>query len=448
MGCFRFLLFVAALVACPVLPPAQNAKAQKIQQYMLAANKLQGFSGSILVARNGEVLSSGGYGMANAEWNNPNRPSTKFRIGSLTKQFTAMAVMILQEHKALSVTDPICKYVRNCPASWRAISIHELLTHTSGIPDYTEFPKYEETQALPTSVGGLIDRFCTLPLRFTPGDKFEYTNSGYVLLGAIIEKAAGKPYPQFLQEAIFRPLGMHNTGYDNNRLVLAERASGYTKDGSEIKNATYIDMSVPFAAGGLYSTVGDLLLWDQALYTERLMSHQSLEAMFTPYMDMVGYGWAVSPLFNRKMFHHNGSIDGFVSNIARFPADKVLIVVLSNFEQAPVDVITKDLAAIVFGESYELPKAKNIVKLESSLYDSCVGRYQITADLVLTVTRKGDHLFGQLSGQSQEQFELLPQSPTKWFSKEPPVDIVFGKGGDGMINSLNLNGQYTGKKIN
>jgi CubicO group peptidase (beta-lactamase class C family) len=237
----------------------QTKVAGKVDGYMTATARLNRFSGTILIAKNGKVLVSKGYSLADREWNTRNSATTKFRIGSLTKQFTATAVMILQDRNLLHVTDPICKYMPRCPAAWQPITIHELLNHTSGIPDYTELPGYQETQSLPTSVQGLIDRFKQQPLKFTPGDKFEYSNSGYVLLGSIIETASGKSYQEFVEENIFRPLKMTDSGYDVNTVILARRASGYTKNGGRIENASYIDMSVPFAAGGLFSTVNGQL---------------------------------------------------------------------------------------------------------------------------------------------------------------------------------------------
>lgn len=439
-------LLCAGLTCIQVQAQAPSPQAVKIDRYMRASAKLGQFSGAVLVARSGKVVLSRGYGMADAEWSIPNGPATKYRIGSITKQFTAMAVMILQERGALTVSDPICNYIANCPVAWRPIALHHLLSHTSGIPDYLALPDYDKTKSQPTTVNGLIARFKGQPLNFAPGEKFEYSNSGYVLLGAVIEKASGEPYDEFLRHSIFKPLGMSSTGYDSNAAVLPGRASGYTKPRDTLMNAEFIDMSVPYAAGGLYSTTSDLLLWDKALGTNKLVSRKSLQAIFTPDKDMVGYGWAIGSLFNRRMVHHNGGIDGFTSNIARFPDDKVLIVVLSNLEQSPVDAITKDLAAIVFGEKYAMPTALKIVKLDPATYGSYVGKYVITADISLTVTHDGDHLMAKLSG-GDDAFEVFPESETKFFSKDPPVELVFARSASGGFDTVSVNGQYTGKRV-
>jgi CubicO group peptidase (beta-lactamase class C family) len=434
------------LAAC--LTAASTAQVEtKVDEYMQALVKVDRFSGAILVAKDGHIIRAAGYEHANVEWDIPNRADTKFRIGSVTKQFTAMAVMMLQERGKLSVSDPICKYLEDCPSAWQPITVHELLTHTSGIPDYVNFPDFSRTQALPTTPQELIGRFRDKPLEFAPGEKFQYSNSGYVVLGTIIEHVAGESYQDFLRHNIFDVLKMNETGYDEHAAVLIHRAAGYQKEEGRIENAKYIETSVAYAAGALYSTVNDLMIWDQALYTNKLVSQKSLQQMFTPYKEIVGYGWAIGTMFNRKIEHHNGGIDGFVSSFARFPDDKVLVVVLCNRDGVPIDNISRDLAAIVFGEKYELPKARNVIKLDPSIQKQYVGTYRITADISLTITSEGGHFFGKISGGEAERFELFPESETKFFSEMPPVEVVFTKDEKGNVVAMTLNGEYQGKKV-
>jgi CubicO group peptidase (beta-lactamase class C family) len=313
------------------------------------------FSGSILIAEGETILISKGYGLANLEHDVPNTPQTKFRLGSLTKQFTAMAILMLQEDGQLNVQDPICDYIPNCPDAWQPITIHHLLTHSSGIPNLTDFPDFEEyagSVASRSSVNDTLKLFRDKPLRFTPGARFSYSNSGYIVLGLIIEQSSGKPsYEAYLRDNIFQPLNMMNTGYDHNFLVLNDRASGYIrKNADTIWNADYIEMSVPHAAGGLYSTVEDLYIWDRALYTEALVGQSSLNMMFTPYKGGYGYGWGITEPFNRKLIEHNGEINGFATSIARFVDDDVVIIVLSNIQDAKPMEITQALSEIVFEE--------------------------------------------------------------------------------------------------
>jgi CubicO group peptidase (beta-lactamase class C family) len=321
--------------------PTLNPEAQ-------LASKIDGlvkgmyFNGAILAAREGKVLISKGYGMANLEHNVPNTPHTKFRLASMTKQFTAMAILQLQQAGKLNVTDPICLYIRNCPEAWQPITIHELLTHTSGIHEYwntssgcSDFKKQYADPYL------IIDQFRNLPLDFPPGESWSYTDSGYILLGSIIETVSHLQYATYLQLNIFGPLGMANTGFDDNRLVIPDRAQGYS---NATTNADYVDMSVAFSAGGLYSTVEDLFLWDQALYTDKLVSQSLLDEMFKPQAqisttDSYGYGWFIGNTSdNQQIIFHPGEIEGFHPMIVRYPESKVFSIVLSNRED--IDAIS------------------------------------------------------------------------------------------------------------
>ena len=361
--------FVALIVLCllfihyvPARTSAASQPAQQIvvkaEEYINAAVKVNRFSGSILVARDGKPLISRGYGMANLELDVPNKPQTVFRLGSLTKQFTAMAIMILQARGKLHTHDPICNYLSDCPIAWQSITIRNLLTHTSGIPNYTSLPNFVQTMQLPSTHASLVDRFKHMPLEFTPGEKFKYTNSGYYLLGMIIEQVSDKSYASFLQENIFVLLGMTHIGYDSHNRLIKHRAGGYELQDNAIINASYIDMSIPFAAGALYSTTEDLLLWDQALYTEKLVSRKILTEIFTPFKDGYGYGWIITKLFDRQMIGHDGGINGFSSSIVRFPSDQVTAIVLSNNQNAPSGEIASSLAAIVFDEPYKIPQER------------------------------------------------------------------------------------------
>jgi CubicO group peptidase (beta-lactamase class C family) len=348
------MLAVAVLLIAP-LACAQDIAA-KADEYMQAHVRVNRFMGSVLVARDGKVLFERGYGMANLEHGIPNTPQTKFRLGSITKQFTSMAVLMLEERGKLKVDDPICKYLDPCPAAWSTVTIHHLLTHTSGIPSYTGLPDYREKMTIPAAGEKMVARFRDLPLEFSPGEKFAYDNSGYFLLGLIVEKVGGKSYEDFLKTNIFEPLGMRDMGYDHFETVIPRRASGYALRGGEMVHASYLDMSQPYAAGSLYSTVEDLLLWDQALYTEKLVKKAALDRIFTPFKNNYAYGWGVTRRLNRRVIAHGGGINGFVTSIARYPEDRTLVVVLCNRNGIQPARAGEDLAAIAFGEKYEIPK--------------------------------------------------------------------------------------------
>ena len=351
----RLLIVVLLLHACSGNIPAQDV-ADRAEEYMEAQVRANHFMGSVLIARDGEPIFRRSYGLANVEHDVPNRPETKFRLGSLTKQFTAAAILLLQERGELDVGDPIGKYIEDAPESWEDICIHHLLTHTSGIPSFTSFPEYEETWMIPSRPEKTMLRFRDEPLEFRPGKKLSYSNSGYILLALIIENVSGMRYGEFLEENIFAPLGMKDSGHDSFTAILKHRATGYLQGEDGMEHAPYHDMDLPTGGGDLYSTVDDMLKWDQALYTDRLLSGKSRKAMFTAHESGYGYGLGIGKLLGRKIHSHGGGINGFVSQIIRFPEDRATVIILSNHESSPVMDMGRDLTAILFGKDYELPK--------------------------------------------------------------------------------------------
>ena len=311
---------------------------------------MEAFGGSVMIARDEKVLFSKGYGFADREEEIPNTPQTKFRLASITKQFTAAAILLLQAEGELDAQDLICDYLPDCPPAWEAITIHHLLTHTSGIPNFTEFPDYTSSIATPSPPRETMNRFVDMPLDFRPGEDWSYSNSGYILLGLIIEQAAGQPYEAFLQESIFTPHKMANTGYDHN---LDDIAVGY----AGMSEAVFIDMSTPYAAGGLYSTVEDLYLWDQSLFAGRVLSQDLLSEMFTEHVPIpgfdglaYGYGWFIGEENGHRVIEHGGGIDGFATSNAHYPDEKVTLILLSNLENSEVDLIRSALIKQVLGE--------------------------------------------------------------------------------------------------
>lgn len=334
------------------LPPTPTTPgdASDIDDYLLSLEKGNAFTGSVLVARDGEVLLAKGYGLADRDAGLPNTPQTKFRICSVTKQFTAMAILLLQAQGKLNVRDRVCDYLAGCPATWKRISLHHLLTHTSGIPDFVGLGDYEATKGTPTTPLELISRVKDRPLEFAPGERWSYSNSGYVLLGYVIEVVSGQPYGEFVEQNILEPLAMSGSGYNHNQAVLAR---GYTGEGEDWRDADDIDASVPYAAGALYSTVEDLYRWDQALYGERLISQELLDVMFTPFarspIGDFGYGWIISTEGGRSFVRHGGGGDGFTSLIARYPDGRVTIILLSNRDTTDLGSILSTISDQVWG---------------------------------------------------------------------------------------------------
>ncbi|MBK9730361.1 MAG: serine hydrolase [Chitinophagaceae bacterium] len=345
-----------------------QTKSDKIDQLINTYAKYGQFNGSVLISEKGEIIYKKGFGLANVEWNIPNQPDTKHRLASMTKQFTAMLILQLVSENKLKLQVPISAYLPDYPKkTGDIITIHQLLTHTSGIPNYTDFASYRDIMRDPYRPEELVDLFADSSLQFTPGEKFSYSNSGYILLGFIIEKITGKNYEQVLQEKILTPLKMNNTGYDHANTIIKNRASGYYKVGNNFQNAGYIDMSTPFAAGAIYSTVEDLYLWDQALYTEKLLPDKYRDLLFGKYIpeserSYYGYGWSIGemPVGNTKeqlqTISHSGFINGFNTLITRIPSDKSLIVLLSNAGGAPLDQMTIAINGILYNKPYNFPK--------------------------------------------------------------------------------------------
>ena len=347
---------IPILVVLGFIPLARaDELSPKFEAYMDASVKVDRFSGSVLVSRDGEILFTKGYGLANREHNVPNTPDTKFRLGSITKQFTAMAIMILVDQGKIKLDDPIGKYLDDAPKTWDGITIHHLLTHTSGVHSYTSDPEYIKKMTTPETVKSMIARFKDKPLDFKPGDKFSYSNSGYFLLGTIIEKVAGTSYEAFLKQAIFEPLGMNDTGYDHPATIIVQRASGYEPDGDRMVNASYLDMAQPYAAGSLYSTALDLAKWDRGLAEGKFISKESYARMYTPAKNNYAYGWSVATTSGRKQIGHGGGINGFVTQIVRFPEQKVCVIVLCNMVTNYPAKVAHGLAAIALGDSTSAP---------------------------------------------------------------------------------------------
>ena len=334
------LLALALLLpACTRQPGSLGLDPDRVAQLDEILSRMavdETFSGSALIAQDGEVLLSRGYGSADREQGIPNTPQTRFFVGSVTKQFTAMAILILQSQGRLDVQDPICRYIEDCPAAWEDITIYHLLTHTSGMVVMPEDSSYPESPITPRE---LLGRFEDTPLDFQPGERISYSNCGYWVLGYIIEQVSGQSYEAFMQQWILEPLDMHDSGFDQDASGLAV---GYV-DQNTAAPAQVIDSSFTYSAGALYSTVGDLYRWDQALYTEQLISRELLDQMFAPrislYPDAVGsteygYGWFVLDHQGRRMVGHGGAVDGFRAWIFRYPDDRITIILLSNQEDS------------------------------------------------------------------------------------------------------------------
>jgi CubicO group peptidase (beta-lactamase class C family) len=434
---------IAFVLVSTCLAQDNVARMEQVVRSYVDANQ---FMGSVLVARDGKVILSKGYGSANLEWDVPNSPSAKFRLGSITKQFTAACILLLEERGKLKVEDPVKKYMPDAPAAWDKITIFHLLTHTSGIPSFTGFPDYRSTEAIATTPEQLVARFRDKPLEFQPGEKWNYSNSGYVLLGYLIEKISQQSYRQFVQENIFNPLGMKDSGYDSNTEIIAHRASGYEPGAKGPANAGYIDMSIPLSAGGLYSTTEDLLRWEQGLMGGKLLSTASLQKMTTPFKSDYAFGLAVHTANGHKVIEHNGGIEGFNTALAYYPDDKLTVVVLANLSGRAPESIAGNLAALAHGENVVLPSERKGITVSPAILEKYVGTYELMPNFDLVMTLEGGQLMTQATGQSK--FPLFAESETKFFLKVVDAEVEFFKNDKGEVTHLILHqGGHDGKAV-
>lgn len=318
------------------------------------------FSGAVLVARGAEILFSKAYGYAQAEWNVPSTPSGRFRVASITKPFTATAILQLAAAGALGLDDPVCKHLTTCPTAWQDVKISQLLNHTSGIPDYMKLQSFWRDFLMLKTHAQMVATFSGEPLLFPPGSRFSYSNSGFYLLGLVIENITHSRYENVLEKHIFQPLGLVNSGYDHEDPLIPQRVAGYRLGPQgELLNALYFDMEQPFANGGLYSTTGDLLKFARSFAGSELLSPEYRTLMETPGKGPCGYGWFISPapgFHSGREICHGGNINGFSAWLSRFPEEDVVLVVLSNLQDTKCRQVVLDLYSVLHKEPYEAPR--------------------------------------------------------------------------------------------
>ena len=393
-------------------------------------------SGTVLVARDGEEALAKGYGPADREHDRPNTPETKFRLGSLTKQFTAAAILVLEQQGRLRVEDPLSHYY---PDFTRAgeITLHHLLSHTSGIPNFNQRHDYGEKMMLPWTTDQVVAWMRPDSLDFDPGARFSYSNSNYVLLAGVIEKVSGRPYAEFLQEALFGPAGMEETGQDVYTRVLPHRATGYISFGDEIERAPYRDLPFMSGAGSLYSTALDLLRWDQALYTDRILTAASREKMFAAHTPNYGYGWFVEDRQGHRCISHRGEITGFIVSMDRFIDDRILVVSLFNYESVFARRAIRGLCELAMGGEPAAFLAAEPAEVAPETLRACAGVYLVGESDTLHVTVEGDALTVRTSGK---EFGLpaIAQSESMFWVRGLKSMIRFDRDDAGAVARLVL----------
>ena len=398
------------------------------------------FMGAALVVSGDAVLLDKGYGMASLEWGIPNTPETKFRLGSLTKQFTATLVLLLQQDGKLNIADPVSKYLPDAPKAWEKITVAELLGHTSGIPNFTNDKAFGMWSQSPRTVAEELAFFSDKPLDFEPGSKFDYSNSNFEVLGAVIEKVSGKKYGDLLRERIFDPLGMKDTGLDADDLVLPKRAEGYMpgKDGLVVARSE--SMSVPWAAGSIYSTTGDLLKWEHGLFGGKVLSADSLKLMTTAGKGNYGLGVGVEDMDGLKVVDHGGGIEGFNTFLSYVPERKIAVVVLSNVNGGAPDQMAHQLLNVVLGKPVILPSERKAVPITKEELAKFVGVYELAPTFSLTFAVSGDGLTGQGTGQPALSLIYLgaKDGHPRFFVTQVGAEIEFVPDANGGFASIVL----------
>ena len=406
------LLAVTGAMAQPVKRPAGAAATLAGRMDRLArfyAGNGQ-FMGAVLVAKGDRIVLDKGYGLADIEWAIADTPATKFRLGSITKQFTAAAVLLLVERGRMALDAPVKTYMPDAPAAWDAITIRHLLNHTSGIPNFTGFADFNRTKAIAQTPAQLVARFRDKPLEFAPGTRFTYTNSGYVLLGYLIEQVSGGTYEKFLSDNIFTPLGMKDSGCDSNTALIPRRASGYTPGAAGLRNADFVHMSIPIGGGVLYSTTGDLLRWERALFGGKLLKPQSLAVMTTPVLGDYGMGVFVRDHKGHREISHPGAIEGFNSHMIHYPDDGLTVIVLANQNGPTAEALANKLAAMALGETgVIIPSERRRVALDAAAAARYAGRYQVNPTTVAEVTAQKNRLFLKIGGGPASEMLFLGQ---------------------------------------
>ena len=333
----------------PFLGLSQKSIALQLNRFMESKAAVDDFSGAVLVAKNNKIVYSSAFGMANRELKVANSIDTKFRIGSVTKQFTAAAILQLIENKQLSLQDKLNQFFPNYPHG-DSITIHMLLNHTSGIKNYTNLPSFPGLSSLPLAKDSIIALFRNQALDFTPGSKWNYSNSGYFLLGCIVEKVGKQSFESYLNNHFFKFAALKNTSMDKLDSILPNRANGYTRDGKKWTNAPYISMEFPFSAGAMISTVNDLFLWNKALHKGNILRESTRKLMTTAYLGQYGYGVFVNEFEGKSRIGHTGGIPGFISQNDYYPTEDLHIIVLANFN-AKSQEIANALAQIMFSQA-------------------------------------------------------------------------------------------------
>lgn len=441
------LLLGAACVHAAQATTIQAAAAptslkERLQAYVDAHVATGRFAGAVLVTQNGRTIFQRGFGLADREQRIPNLAWTKFKIGSITKSFTAAAVLRLQAQGKLNVHDKLSKFLPDFPQADQ-ITLHQLLNHTAGLSDLAQLPQFSALKTTPTTLDATIAFLKTQPSQ-TAGTAFHYSNSGYILLSKVIEVASGQPYDEVLND-LLKSARLTQSGYASGRQLTPGLAHGYEFTGYDYLNAAHIDMSLPVGSGGMYSTAADLDRWLTSLDQGAVLGRQGREQLLGAHAPAVasdepgatyGYGMYVGKHAGRTYFGHGGAIDGFANWMQRFPEQKLNVIVLSNVQGGPVKAMGRDIASLVFGQDVELPQPRPVLTLTPQRIAQLVGTYDVPNLPTLTLTATGARL--KLSVGGQPAFDLLAETPAKFYSLLSPAEFETLERPGGVVTGIKV----------
>jgi CubicO group peptidase (beta-lactamase class C family) len=407
------LIIICALYFNDIQAQSLESKIDKILSNQFKSNET---GVSALVAKDGKVLYRKAFGKANLELNVNMTSENIFEVGSITKQFTSVSILMLLEEGTLSLEDEITKFIPDYPTNGKKITIHHLLTHTSGIKSYTSMPSFEKIIAIDETPLAFIDFFKNEPMDFDPGEKYSYNNSAYFILGYIIEKASGISYPEFIKERIFDKIDMKSSYYGSRRKLIKNRASGYGKT-DQFVNAQYLSLTLPYAAGSIMSTVDDMLKWQTAIRTNVFVKKETINKAFTNYTlnngDKInyGYGWSLNEINDVATIEHGGAIPGYLSMGIFVPSENVYVILFSNCDCQSPEAIALEIAALAINK----PKFEkgSTVKLSTEQLNNWVGAYKFNGEVLRFITLKDGQLYSQREG-SPEVYKIFPTSATSF----------------------------------
>lgn len=458
IACATLATLLVVTGACA--PEAGDPTAATLNRYLSAREELGQFSGAVLVAKDGRVVLRKGYGFADVQRRIPFRPETRHEVASISKMFTALAALKLRDRGKLDLEASVCAYLPDCPGAWQPVTIDHLIHHRSGIPDYEEALELgsEKYLALMTPQGAsarILAQAKTQPLEFAPGEKFRYSNTGYVVLGFALERASGQPFAQLVTESILRPAGMNDSGVLGIEPLPERLAVGYTwgdlgwkallhgvpLTAGHMQPVPQLALTPPEGDAWLFSTVDDLYRFSRLMDGSELIPPALVAEIVTPDADGYGAGWFVDRGFERKRMRHTGSLPGYVSDFIRFPDDKTTIVLVGNADRFRMSRIARDVTAIVLGTPFDMPVRGEVIELTKEQIAKLTGDYVSPEGKLLTIRDEPDYLTAKLEGQYTAG--LIPLSPTEMYFPLADGKAIFTLGADGRAAKVNM--RYSGE---